>query len=475
MVREHSNSISSNGYPPPPNTNTGPPLQQQHPYYAYGGSAPGGPSGYPEGPFSGPKNPSAGDPKNPVNHHHPSPYAPQGPPPPPPPGRPPYGARNQPPHKPPPKKTQPASARPYPPVPDGPPSSATNPAGQPPSWQSMHLPPDPNGNNGNNGRMPYGSWNADQAAGHHAAAHHHAAAAAAAAAGYYPHYGGPPNGSPQRGPPPPPPPHFWRPVSGPPPSGPPSSNSSSQQHPPPNGAPRDHARPGARDGPLPVTSGSASSPTGPKNNSKMSKAAINKHNNNTNNLQQQQQSPPGVNKTTGNSANSNKNKISSLHNAPGSNGTTPADIAARLGATSPTQIETTHRDEVQIMGCTCKKTRCLKLYCQCFGVKLHCGPACRCLNCFNTRKHEKQRKEAMRQILARNPGAFDTKFQKNAKATTAVTAKILAHKLGCKCRKSACMKKVRQITALTLLLTSVHETWRKRQLVGANWHAIPYF
>jgi hypothetical protein len=200
----------------------------------------------------------------------------------------------------------------------------------------------------------------------------------------------------------------------------------------------------------------ASSPAGSSsvsNNNKMSKSAINKHNGTTNttNLQQQQQyhqqqqqqqqlSPPGNKKN-------NKNKIASLHGAPpGAQNGMPADLVTgnRLGATSPSQIETTHRDEVQIMGCTCKKTRCLKLYCQCFGVKLHCGPACRCLQCFNTRKHEKQRKEAMRQILARNPGAFDTKFQKNLKATAAVTNKVLAHKLGCKCRKSACMKKVSQ-------------------------------
>jgi hypothetical protein len=200
---------------------------------------------------------------------------------------------------------------------------------------------------------------------------------------------------------------------------------------------------------LPVPS-AASSPAGSSsinnnnNNNKMSKSAINKHNTpNTTNLQQQQlyhqqqqqqqQSPQGNKK-------GNKNKI-----APVNQNGMPADLVARLGATSPTQIETTHRDEVQIMGCTCKKTRCLKLYCQCFGVKLHCGPACRCLQCFNTRKHEKQRKEAMRQILARNPGAFDTKFQKNLKATAAVTNKVLAHKLGCKCRKSACMKKVRSV------------------------------
>jgi len=130
----------------------------------------------------------------------------------------------------------------------------------------------------------------------------------------------------------------------------------------------------------------------------------------------------------------------------------------REGATSPSQIESSHRDEVQHMGCTCKKTRCLKLYCQCFGVKLYCGPNCRCFQCFNVRRFDKERKNAMRAILQRNPGAFDTKFFKKQQredaaaaaaaqqagdaAAASELAKSIAHKVGCKCRKSACMKKV---------------------------------
>ncbi|CAB9515953.1 lin-54 homolog [Seminavis robusta] len=119
-----------------------------------------------------------------------------------------------------------------------------------------------------------------------------------------------------------------------------------------------------------------------------------------------------------------------------------AEGVAREVAVSPTQIESSHRDEVTNMGCTCKKTKCLKLYCQCFAVKIYCGSNCRCLVCFNTTKHEKQRKEAMRIILSRNPAAFDTKFLKTKERQTAQEQKlVLAHKLGCKCRKSACMKK----------------------------------
>lgn len=122
-----------------------------------------------------------------------------------------------------------------------------------------------------------------------------------------------------------------------------------------------------------------------------------------------------------------------------------AEVDGREGATSPSQIESSHREEVTTMGCTCKKTKCLKLYCQCFAVKIYCGGNCRCLICKNTQKFEKERKEAIRNILARNPSAFDTKFKKTMDGRViidkAVPDRALAHKLGCKCRKSACMKK----------------------------------
>eukprot|EP00934_Nitzschia_sp_Nitz4_P003361 Nitzschia sp. Nitz4//scaffold50_size126154//80078//82475//NITZ4_003690-RA/size126154-augustus-gene-0.7-mRNA-1//1//CDS//3329553713//3351//frame0 len=114
------------------------------------------------------------------------------------------------------------------------------------------------------------------------------------------------------------------------------------------------------------------------------------------------------------------------------------DGDVREAATSPTQIESHHREEVTTMGCTCKKTKCLKLYCQCFAVKIYCGSNCSCMVCRNKSEHEKERQEAIRNILSRNPQAFDTKFKKGHSSDV---QSDLAHKVGCKCRRSACMKK----------------------------------
>jgi hypothetical protein len=84
--------------------------------------------------------------------------------------------------------------------------------------------------------------------------------------------------------------------------------------------------------------------------------------------------------------------------------------------------------------CNCRKSRCLKLYCQCFAAKIFCGAACNCEQCANTISHTDMRLDAIKGILERNPNAFDSKF----KASNFSNG---AHKTGCRCRKSMCLKK----------------------------------
>ncbi|KAL3815733.1 hypothetical protein ACHAXA_004935 [Cyclostephanos tholiformis] len=124
--------------------------------------------------------------------------------------------------------------------------------------------------------------------------------------------------------------------------------------------------------------------------------------------------------------------------------------------------------------CTCQKSRCLKLYCQCFSSSVTCGPNCRCHDCSNTESNVEGRRRAIKAIVTRNPGAFRPKFvsdiddpmlnNKYLKRRLGIfhglpprltsggigmrggigTAGIgtgVAHKVGCKCRKSACLKK----------------------------------
>lgn len=72
--------------------------------------------------------------------------------------------------------------------------------------------------------------------------------------------------------------------------------------------------------------------------------------------------------------------------------------AAELGGASSTS-------------CTCKRSKCLKLYCQCFAASLFCDSSkCNCTTCQNIVGNEDQIQDARSSVLYRNPRAFDNKF-----------------------------------------------------------------
>lgn len=78
------------------------------------------------------------------------------------------------------------------------------------------------------------------------------------------------------------------------------------------------------------------------------------------------------------------------------------------------------------VSCGCKKSKCLKLYCDCFAKKTYCTQECGCTNCMNKPTAEEQRKEAIEMTLERHPGAFRSTFDTYR---------------SCHCKKSACRKK----------------------------------
>jgi hypothetical protein len=71
--------------------------------------------------------------------------------------------------------------------------------------------------------------------------------------------------------------------------------------------------------------------------------------------------------------------------------------------------------------CNCKKSKCLKLYCECFANGLLCVD-CSCNNCHNVEKYNDERTEIIEQIKTRNPEVFN-------------------NTLSCNCTKSNCEKK----------------------------------
>ncbi|KAH8491081.1 hypothetical protein H0E87_023280 [Populus deltoides] len=63
--------------------------------------------------------------------------------------------------------------------------------------------------------------------------------------------------------------------------------------------------------------------------------------------------------------------------------------------------------------CNCKRSKCLKLYCECFAAGLYCIEPCSCLDCFNNPGHEGTVLETRGQIESRNPLAFAPKVIRN--------------------------------------------------------------
>ena len=60
--------------------------------------------------------------------------------------------------------------------------------------------------------------------------------------------------------------------------------------------------------------------------------------------------------------------------------------------------------------CNCKKSKCLKLYCQCFAVVQYCDPTvCKCVECNNCMAFEEVRQDAIKQTKERNRQAFVVK------------------------------------------------------------------
>ncbi|GLT90545.1 hypothetical protein SLE2022_084710 [Rubroshorea leprosula] len=106
-----------------------------------------------------------------------------------------------------------------------------------------------------------------------------------------------------------------------------------------------------------------------------------------------------------------------------------------------------HEESTSCKRCNCKRSKCLKLYCECFAAGLYCIEPCSCRDCFNRPIHENIVLDTRKQIESRNPLAFAPKVIRSAdldadfEGESNKTPASARHKRGCNCKKSSCLKK----------------------------------
>ena len=85
--------------------------------------------------------------------------------------------------------------------------------------------------------------------------------------------------------------------------------------------------------------------------------------------------------------------------------------------------------------CNCRKSKCLKLYCECFAAQRTCNGSCSCLDCYNKEEYGELRGYFLQDTLEKNPNAFKSKFKKLD------AEKLTLHTRGCNCKKTGCLKR----------------------------------
>jgi hypothetical protein len=79
--------------------------------------------------------------------------------------------------------------------------------------------------------------------------------------------------------------------------------------------------------------------------------------------------------------------------------------------------------------CNCQKSKCLKLYCECFANRSYCS-GCSCIDCHNLEAYKAERGIMWRKINERNTQGIKRQLVGDMKR----------EKTGCNCRRSNCIK-----------------------------------
>lgn len=136
--------------------------------------------------------------------------------------------------------------------------------------------------------------------------------------------------------------------------------------------------------------------------------------------------PPAHPAATASSSSSQLQMMQMQHHPPYHPQLLSMNVGTVVGAPDHNPLLSTRQRHPAQKGCSCRKTRCLKLYCQCFAASVLCSPnQCICDKCQNNEAEAMRGNRgaiaiARRQVLVRNPNAFDNKFLENNAAVGGV-------------------------------------------------------
>lgn len=93
--------------------------------------------------------------------------------------------------------------------------------------------------------------------------------------------------------------------------------------------------------------------------------------------------------------------------------------------------------------CSCKSSRCLKLYCECFKNNGHCGESCRCVNCLNQKNTPDAREAAIAKYVRKRIKTSTEEIpaevlEKGVEEVFLVTNKTRDDLASCRCKVSSC-------------------------------------